>query len=306
MKKIYIKIISILFLSFFLFSNATFAKVFSIPDKDITSVAIKSSGSGDSLSRISTLWLNILHSVKIILGFVALIYLVYLGFEMMVAMGGEDKLTATKRQLYYTLIAFIFLNIPGQIYEMFSDKNKNVSETGNFTDVDVASKGNMLVNFDLWDQVVKGGILGFINVFMVALIIYNFTFAGISYMSSGAQEDKRKKARGKIIQGVFGLIFLGIIQVWVNVIYSGDIPKAQGVFAQIANIGIFFSGPVAIFFLILGGFYYITSAGDEAKAKKGIAIVKYTFIALIILLASYAFLKDLSCFTLDGSVPTSC
>jgi hypothetical protein len=28
------------------------------------------------------------------------------------------------------------------------------------------------------------------------------------------------------------------------------------------------AGPTAIFFLILGGWFYITSAGDEDKAKR--------------------------------------
>lgn len=53
---------------------------------------------------------------------------------------------------------------------------------------------------------------------------------------------------------------------------------------------------MAIFFLILGGYYYITSAGDEEKAKKGKGIVVNTFIATIILIASYTFLKDLADF----------
>jgi hypothetical protein len=43
MKKIFIKIISAFLLSFFLYSNITFAKVFDIPDKEITSVAIAAS-----------------------------------------------------------------------------------------------------------------------------------------------------------------------------------------------------------------------------------------------------------------------
>lgn len=64
-----------------------------------------------------------------------------------------------------------------------------------------------------------------------------------------------------------------------------------------ANLALFFAGPTAIFFLTLGAWYYITSGGDEERAKKGKSIVINTFIAVIILLASYTFLIDLSDFT---------
>lgn len=82
------------------------------------------------------------------------------------------------------------------------------------------------------------------------------------------------------------------------VVYAGDIGRGQGIFAQLSNLALFFAGPTAIFFLLLGGYYYITSAGEEEKAKKGKSIVINTFIAVIILLASYAFLKDLGDFKL--------
>jgi len=58
-------------------------------------------------------------------------------------------------------------------------------------------------------------------------------------------------------------------------------------------MALFFAGPTAILFLIYGGYLFITSAGDEEKAKKGKNIVINTAIAALILLASYTFLVDL-------------
>lgn len=87
---------------------------------------------------------------------------------------------------------------------------------------------------------------------------------------------------------------LGFIEAWFRVVYSGNIQEGQNVFAKVMNLALFFAGPVAIFFLIMGAYYFITSAGDEEKAKKGKNIVINTVIATIILLACYTFLKDLS------------
>jgi hypothetical protein len=59
-------------------------------------------------------------------------------------------------------------------------------------------------------------------------------------------------------------------------------------------MALFFAGPTAILFLLYGGYLFISSAGDEEKAKKGKNIVINTAIATLILIASYTFLKDLA------------
>ena len=128
--------------------------------------------------------------------------------------------------------------------------------------------------------------------------MFMFILAAFRLIGSGGNEDRVKEAKQKFLYGALALVFMAVIQAWVVVAYSGDIPKGQGIFAQLSNMALFFAGPTAIFFLILGAYYYITSAGDEDKAKKGKSIVVNTFIAVIILLASYAFLRDLADFTL--------
>jgi hypothetical protein len=60
-----------------------------------------------------------------------------------------------------------------------------------------------------------------------------------------------------------------------------------------SNLALFFAWPIAIFFLTLAWYYYITSNGDEERVKKAKAIVINTVIATLILLASYTFLLDL-------------
>ena len=90
------------------------------------------------------------------------------------------------------------------------------------------------------------------------------------------------------------MIFLGLIQAWISVVYSGSINAGQSLFAKVANLALFFAGPLAIFFLIVGAFLFITSAGDEEKAKKGKNIIINTAIGTLILLAGYTFLKDLA------------
>ena len=67
-----------------------------------------------------------------------------------------------------------------------------------------------------------------------------------------------------------------------------------GEFATIGNklvgLALYFAAPVVIGFLVIGSYYYITSAGDEERTKKAKAIFINTLIASLILLGAYSFL----------------
>lgn len=254
----------------------------------------------DALEKLNNWWWNILHTTKVILSWVMLFYLVYLGFIMVMAMWADDKLSSAKRQIYYVLISFLFINVPWELYNLFSGKvNNDLTSRNTYQPVANTGNWNIFVNFFNWWTTVEDWVIAFIKVLVIWLVILQFMMAWISLISSAWNEDKLKKARTRFLNWIYWLIFIWIIHAWVEVAYSWNIPKWQWIFAQILNLWLFFAWPVAIFFLILGWFHYITSAWDEAKTKKWIAIIKNTIIASVILLASYAFLKDLADFTLN-------
>lgn len=299
------KLFFITFLLLFLLSSTSFVSAWVDMTKiwwwkSISDVSYNPVWWWDALEKLNNGWLSILHITKVVLSGVMLIYLVYLGFMMVMAMWTEDKLSTTKRQIYYTLISFLFINVPGQLYWLFTWKvNEDATTKTRYTDVTIANTdGNLFVNFFNWGATVENGIISFIKVLVVGLVILQFMMAWISLISSAWNEEKLKKARTRFLNWIYWLIFIWLIQSWTVIAYSWNIPKWQNLFAQMLNLAMFFAWPTAIFFLILGGFHYITSAWDEAKTKKWIAIIKNTIIAVIILLASYAFLKDLADFTI--------
>jgi hypothetical protein len=87
---------------------------------------------------------------------------------------------------------------------------------------------------------------------------------------------------------------------WKEVVFEWKIQDGANFFGTMSNLALFFAWPIAIFFLTLAWYYYITSNGDEERVKKAKAIIINTLIATVILLASYTFLKDLQWIT----VPT--
>jgi hypothetical protein len=53
------------------------------------------------------------------------------------------------------------------------------------------------------------------------------------------------------------------------VISTSDIGSSiPGIAGILFKIALFFAAPTAIFFIIYGAYYYITSAGDEERVKK--------------------------------------
>lgn len=88
---------------------------------------------------------------------------------------------------------------------------------------------------------------------------------------SAGDDEARKQGRNRIIYGILALLFLGFIEGWSTIISNADFVTENGfrlLGSKLFGVAIFFAAPVAVFFLIWGAYYYITSAGDEERVKK--------------------------------------
>lgn len=269
--------------------------------REVYDISVKPIAWGTTLEKVQNGGMSLLRTFKVIIGALAVIYMVYAGIQMIMAMGNDDKaLSAAKRTLYYAITAFLFVNIPGQLVEIFAGKKLTGTDvTSNaaitwFTDKQADNTSNLFFNLQFWRGTIEEGVISFIKIMIFAIAVFMFTFWGIQMIASGGDDKARAAARSKILWGVGALIFVGLIQVWINIVYSGNVSSGQWFFAKLANMALFFAGPTAIIFLLFGGYLFVTSAGDEEKAKKGKNIVINTAIATLILLASYTFLKDLA------------
>lgn len=297
MKKIikYILLFSIIFTSLWIFSvNA---------EVDFTSIEGRNNIIDHSISNIDstwditadiiTLWLDFLTIAKFILAWVLIIYIVYAWIQMIMSMwNDEEKLSASKRQLRYSLIWFIFINIPGTIYEMFTaDKTELWGAETSYSWV--SSNSNIFIHIDKFDETLNGGIITFVEIVLLTVAIFVITIAWIKIMTSRWREENVTEAKNKITWSIIWLIFVGFIEAWQNVVYKWDVWDWADLFETMENIALFFAWPVAIFFLTLAWYYYITSNWDEERVKKAKSIVVNIVLATLILLASHAFLKDL-------------
>lgn len=269
--------------------------------QEIRNVSINSPVSNDLSSSITFIWFRILEIAKRILMGVMVIFVVYIGIQMIISMGSdEEKLSAAKRQLWYMLVALVFINIPGALFNAFYRWDNPWSLGGNTwgsfdNPSEIWNSTNIFLNFWAFESVTTN-IIFFLEIMIFAAAVFMITLTGIQLLVSRWREEKVTEAKNKILYSILAIIFVGIIEAWKAVAFGWSLSDWRNLFESLANLALFFAAPVAIFFLTLSGYYYITSNGDEERAKKAKSIVINTVLATLILLASYTFLIELSTF----------
>ncbi len=79
---------------------------------------------------------------------------------------------------------------------------------------------------------------------------------------------------------------------------SGDVYTLA---SRVIRIMLTFAGITAVIFVIIGGYMYITSAGNEEQAGKGRKTITYALIGLIVVLLAFVIVALLSKFITTGS-----
>lgn len=298
MKKI---IITFFLLLGFLYVSSVDAAIVIPWGSEIEKVSLNVAWGGSIESNINIIGIELLRVVKRILMWIMVIFIVYTWAMMIMSMwSDEEQLSSAKRQIWYSIVALLFINIPESLYRVFvKDGGTTVGweiSTDTFGNESTNISWNLFVD---WIQVwltVNDSIVYFLEIMIFLWAIFMITLAGIQLMTWRGKEDKMKEAKNKIIYTILALIFVGIIEAWKRLAFGGEISDGVNLFESLVNLALFFAVPVAIFFLVLAAFYLITSNGDEERVKKAKSIIINTLLATLILLASYTFLLDLASF----------
>ena len=110
------------------------------------------------VESVNSLGFKILKVLKLIIQWLLVIYVVYIWITMIISMWtDEDKLSKSKNQLWYSLIALVFINIPWTIYSAISAGSNNSVINDDWT-IDFTWEGqtNLIVPGDWFN-----GVMGF-------------------------------------------------------------------------------------------------------------------------------------------------
>ncbi len=260
------------------------------------SVNITWTDSSSISNTIEGVWMNLLTKVKYIFSWILLIFLVYAWAQMIMSMwSDEDQLSKAKRTIWYSMVWLVFINMPWTLYEALRwDKTSVAWWIWNSWSNEITSTtSNLFINTDIFAITLNDYIIRFVQIILVSIAILVIIIAWLRIISSRGREEQITESKNKILWSVVWLIFIWFIEAWQQFAYGWEISDWSDIFEAIANLLLFLAWPVAIFFLTLAWFYYITANWDEDKVKKWKNIVINTIIATAILLISYIFLNDL-------------
>lgn len=295
MKRFLIILIGIIAWWALLYSATTFAATLIIPSGDTikgSSILVDASG-WDAVTVGQAFGLRILNLLKVVVSGFALVFMVMVGVYMVVFSENEERVKTQRKQIVYILIGFLFLNVPWVVYDILSpaDASGEVIGMGSYTETWIFWYQAGLPGF-------VGDLVGFFRVFAYGAAILMLTWGFFRMILSSGDEEQVKSAKSRIIYSLLALVFLLFIDIWIRMVSGTSLSASvPGVASILFRLALFFAAPTAIFFLIYGAYYYITSAGDEERIKKGKNILLNTFIASLILIASFSFLTDLISFT---------
>jgi hypothetical protein len=300
-----LKYIILILIAILCISSFSISLGFKIPwEEAIKKSSIKIDASWDIVTNINTVWFSILGTVKLILEWILVIFIVYIWIQMIWSMwDDEDTLSKAKKQLRYSVVALLFVNIPWSIYSAFHktdhwriwNRMNNSSFTNDKWDsINIYFDSNMFFDvfnfrYTFWEQIVW-----FLEVMILVISVVMIIYEWLKLITSRWREEQVTEAKTKVTYSILALVFVWVIEVWKQFAFSFKVSQATSIFSNLADLALFFAAPVAFFFLTLAWYYYITSAWDEEKVKKAKSIVINTILATLILLAAYTFLLDLA------------
>ena len=149
--------------------------------------------------------------------------------------------------------------------------------------------------------------LSYMQNIIVILAIIAIVIGAIMYITSAGNESRMTQAKSAITAALIGLA-LGIAAPsflkelssalgWTNVNAAvAAAPTLISVAVKVLNFLLSIVGILAIIMLVVGGFTYLTSVGDESRAETGKKMVTYSIIGIVIALASLVIVRQVATF----------
>lgn len=181
--------------------------------------------------------------------------------------------------------------------------------TNNANDFGVDGTCNYVLGFTSWNcnvdihdqETLKSGIwtivaniLTDITVAAAYLVLGFVIYGGYLYMSSSGDSSKVANGKKTLTQAFIGLaivmgasVILNTIRIALGANFTGNCATNECVDPSIMVTNLIqyvigMAGAVAVIFIVVGGFGYITSAGDPAKLQKAKQTILYACIGIIV------------------------
>jgi hypothetical protein len=217
---------------------------------------------------------------------VSILILLYYISQWVVATGTEEVDTQQKNFLW-AAVGFFLMGLSMFVVESF-----------------ITGPNEELVNIEEIEAVSKQ-IISYISLMLGAIAILFISIAAVRIIVSQGDEEEITSQKKNFVWGIFGLIIVFLADVSVKSIYNfqvktgeqvqpGNIEEGSAeIFTMIAWLLQYLS-ITAVATLMLAGFYYVISMGDEEKTTLAKNIIMAVIVAIVIIFSAYAYVSTIA------------
>lgn len=158
-------------------------------------------------------------------------------------------------------------------------------------------------------QEVISAVLSSLQGLLITLALIMIVIGGIIYITSAGDEGRMTTAKNTVFAALIGLALgvaapmffreIGTLLDW----RQANIPTGFGttktliqVLSGVLNFLLSIVGVAALIVLVIGGFMYLTAAGDESRIDTGKGMVKYALIGITVALAALVLVRQVANF----------
>lgn len=239
---------------------------------------------GNTIENLHILFYeNIVPLFKYLFTFVAiLLWLLYMSM-MITAAGNEETISTQRKNLAWGIMGFLLISLAVSIGEALAP----VNNAKDIIQVDETER-----------QIQK--VISFLQMSLTIAALGSMFYAGANFIRSQGEEEEISKSKKYIQWGVMGLVIAMLAEPLVRMVFypvtqeevdpalsNEQVGNLASEFGGMLKFFLTFLGITAVATLIIAGFYYITSFGNEERQGKARQVIIGTLIGIVLILSSY-------------------
>ena len=287
--------------------------VFPLPDSDKYGDIPAPVQGGTAQQQFAELVFNLVQNARYILGAVAIAFIVYAGFQMVISWGDEESYGRQRNAIFYGIVGLAIVGLAGEAAQIFSVSCPAYTPPGQST-IPCRPGGfikdpNAIVRtatlFNQQTQIIITFIKYLVGAIAVLMIVRN----GARMITMSQNEEALTQDKKNLAYSGLGLLLIIIADnVINNVFYKLDLSRypgaggaapavdpVQGVkeIVGFTNIVVNILGPIAVLALLAGGILYITAGGQDEKMAKAKRLIISALAGIIIIYGAFAIVSTI-------------
>jgi hypothetical protein len=226
---------------------------------------------------------NLIKKTNRALGTFAILYLFILGVKFIMARGDTERLSDLKGQFAWIILGLGVISIAEFVgYDVFDPSNgRDVLE------------GATTQNF----QSKVAEIVRFVEYLAGGLMLINALISGYTLIMGGEEDEAISKEKQFLKSFLMGTAFILLAEVIVRALSFKDIRESSEIVVKeitgLVNFSLSFIGIVATAMLVMAGFYYVISFGDEEQMSRAKKMIIASIAGIIIAFSAYTIVRFL-------------